>query len=351
MKSRLLPYLVCPDCQNALKLQAERTDGAEILEGKLVCVACDTTFPISRGVPRMLSTELDSSERATAEAFGYEWTHYSKLTDADRGEFLDWVKPLNPASFAGRVVLDAGCGKGRHIFLASQFQACEVIGIDLSDAVDAAYANTRHLPNVHVIQADILNLPFAAPFDLVYSIGVLHHLPDPKQGFVSLTKHVRPGGQISIWVYGKEGNGWIEKFVNPLRLHVTSRAPKLVTRAFSFAFAFPLYLALKLVYGPVQRHRTLTWLKSRLPYGEYLCAISDYTFAENFWNVFDHLVAPTAFYHRREEVEDWFVASGIAQSEISQRNGNSWRATGTVPETNVLVGAAPERAENLYEPL
>ncbi|HTU32613.1 MAG TPA: methyltransferase domain-containing protein [Candidatus Acidoferrum sp.] len=351
MKSSLLPYLVCRDCQTAMKLQAERTDGTEILEGKLVCAACDRIFPISRGVPRMLSTQLNSAQRATAEAFGYEWIHYSELTDADQGEFLDWIKPLTPSSFAGRVVLDAGCGKGRHIFLASQFQAREVIGIDLSDAVDAAYANTRHLPNVHVVQADILKLPFAAPFDLVYSIGVLHHLPDPKQGFLSLTKHIRPGGQISIWVYGKEGNGWIERFVNPFRLHVTSRAPKLVTRGFSFGLALPLYVALKLFYGPVQRSQRLRWLKSHAPYGEYLCAISDYTFAENFWNVFDHLVAPTAFYHRREEVEDWFAASGVARTEISQRNRNSWRAIGTVPEGNVLVGAAPDQAEDLCEPL
>lgn len=53
-----------------------------------------------------------------------------------------------------------------------------------------------------------------------------------------------------------------------------------------------------------------------------------YSFAENFWNVFDHLVAPTAFYHRREEIEDWFATAKLAQVEITARNSNSWRGTG-----------------------
>jgi SAM-dependent methyltransferase len=321
---------VCPACRAHFAVHVESADDVGVVEGKLVCSGCRVSFPITGGIPCFLPPELSPAKKATADAFGYEWTHYSKLTDADRAEFLDWIKPLSPDSFAGRVVLDAGCGKGRHIVLAAKFEAREVVGIDLSDAVKAAYQNTRHLPNVHVVQADIFQLPFADPFDLVYSIGVLHHLPDPKKGFLTLTKHVKPGGRISIWVYGKEGNLWIERFVDPLRIHITSRLPKLAARCLSLLMALPLYAALKLVYGPVQRRPGLVWLKARLPYVEYLCAISGYSFGENFWNVFDHLVAPTAFYHSREEVQDWFAEARINQIEITQRNNNSWRGTGLI---------------------
>jgi len=44
------------------------------------------------------------------------------------------------------------------------------------------------------------------------------------------------------------------------------------------------------------------WLKNLLPSPDYICSISDYSFAENFWNVFDELVVPRAFYHSQDEV-------------------------------------------------
>lgn len=328
MKRRLLLYLACQKCRGPFEAAANREEGEEILEGWLTCSGCQDRFPVTRGIPRFLPRELSPAKQATAAAFGYEWTHYAELTEADRAEFLDWIKPLDPAVFAGCVVLDAGCGKGRHLFQSAQFAARDVIGIDLSDAVEAAYQNTRHLPNAHVIQADIYNLPFLTPFDLAYSIGVLHHLPDPKAGFLSVARHVKPSGRISIWVYGKEGNRWIEQFVDPVRIHVTSRLPKFVTRAISFLLALPLYFALKLVYGPAGHLPRLARWKRALPYADYLCAISGYSFAENFWNVFDHLVAPTAFYIGREEVQDWFATAQLEQVEITPRNNNSWRGTG-----------------------
>jgi SAM-dependent methyltransferase len=302
-------------------------EGTEVMEGSLTCQSCGATFPIVRGIPRMVCKRLPADQQATAAAFGYEWTHYSQLTEADRQEFLAWIAPLTPADFRDQVVLDAGCGKGRHIALAAQFGARTVVGVDLSDAVEAAFPNTRNLPNVHVVQADILDLPFRAPFSLAYSIGVIHHLPVPKQGFLELASHVSPGGRIAAWVYGKEGNRWIELFVDPVRKNITSRLPKAVTRCLCLPPAVVLFAGLKLLYGPAKSRPEL---KRMLPYSDYLCSIAGYSFAENFWNVFDQLVAPTAFYHSRDEVVDWFSAAGVEQPQIARHNGNSWRGTGII---------------------
>ena len=283
-------------------------------------------FPIRRGIPRFVQT-LDAVKKATADAFSYEWTHYGRLTKADKKGSLTWVLPLQPADFRNQVVLDAGCGKGRHIARAAEFGARMVVGVDFSDAVEAAFRNTRELPNVHVVQADILHLPFRKPFSLVYSIGVIHHLPDPKTGFLALTTHVHSGGRISTWVYGKEGNSWIEKLVDPVRRKITSRLPRFMTRCLSVPLAIILHSSVKLLYGPALER---PWLKRLLPYSEYLSSLFDNTFAENFWNVFDHLVAPTAFYHSREEVIDWYRTAAIRETQIEQHNGNSWRGTGLV---------------------
>jgi len=338
LKSSLLPLLTCAACGGHFLAQPNHVEGAEILDGTLTCSSCQAAFPITRGIPRFLPQDLTDEQKATADAFGYEWTNYSTLTDADKREFLGWIAPLAPTDFQAKTVLDCGCGKGRHIFLANQFGASTVVGIDLSSAVEAAYANTRHLPNVHVIQADIHRLPFAAPFDLAYSIGVLHHLPIPKQGFLAMASHVRAGGRVVAWVYGKEGNQWIENLVDPVRKNITSRLPRVVTRCLAFPPALVLYLALKLLYRPA---KTRPWLKNLLPYADYICSISDYSFAENFWNVFDQLVAPTAFYHSQDEVVDWFQTAKLQHVQISQHNSNSWRGTGISPAAHAAEPIKP----------
>ena len=85
--------------------------------------------------------------------------------------------------------------------------------MDLSDAVETAFAATRALENVHIVQADIYHLPFPRIFDYAFSVGVLHHLPDPLRGFKSLASKVKQGGHLSAWVYGAENNEWITRWV------------------------------------------------------------------------------------------------------------------------------------------
>ena len=239
---------------------------------------------------------------------------------------MDWIKPVDKGFFLDKVVLDAGCGKGRHVWLSAKFGAKDVIGVDLSKAVDVAFENTRNFPNAHIVQADIYHMPFRAPFDYAYSIGVLHHLPDPKKGFFSVVQHLKDGGRMSAWVYGREGNWWIETIVNPIRILFTSRIPKSLTKLFSFLIAVPMQLVLKLFYSPINRHAPE--FKRFLFYNDYLFSISDFSFTENYSIVFDHLVAPTAFYIEGPEFQKWFDEGKLSNIEISQRNSNSWRGTG-----------------------
>jgi hypothetical protein len=47
--------------------------------------------------------------------------------------------------------------------------------------------------------------------------------------------------------------------------------------------------------------------------------------------VFDHLVAPVAFYIPREEFEGWFTRAGLADVQLAHHNRNSWRGFGRMP--------------------
>ena len=322
MKERLLNYLACPHCMGELSLEARERHGHEILEGTLACTGCARPYPIRRGVPRF-AEEVSALEKDTAAAFGYEWTKYSELADRYRQQFLDWLHPVDEAFFRGKAVLEGGCGKGRHSALAAEFGARDVVSLDLGEAVEAAFANTRHLSNVHIVQADLNQPPVRAVFDYAFSVGVLHHLPNPERGFRALLSRVHPGGHISAWVYGREGNGWIVHTVTPIREHVTSRLPHGVLDALSGLLTVPLFAATRLVYGP---------LKGRgLPYGAYLSYIAPFPFREQRSIVFDHLVTPIAYYIRREEFPGWFERAGLQDVYIEQHNGNSWRGFARVP--------------------
>lgn len=320
---------MCPACDGSLSLSVSRAEDAEIIEGELRCSACALSFPITRGIPRFAElTAVERDKQATAENFGWQWRHFTEKDERYAEQLLGWIAPVTPEFFRDKVVLEAGCGKGRHTQLAAQWGAREVIGIDLSEAVETAYSATRSLSNAHVIQADIFRLPLARKFDYAFSVGVLHHLPDPRKGFFSLASKVKPGGHVSAWIYGAENNEWIVRLVNPVREKITSRIDQRALLHLSKIPAAGIFLATKLIYGPLNRRGST--LGQYLFYNDYLSAISPFGWREQHLIVFDHLVAPTAFYIPREEFETWWRELGATDVTISWHNRNSWRGFGTI---------------------
>lgn len=329
MKEKLLSYLACPSCSGSFDLYVVRTEGEEIMEGALCCLGCGVPFAIAGGIPRFADlAEVESDKRATAEGFGWQWQHFTQEDARYAEQFLGWITPVTPEFFKGKVVLEGGCGKGRHTQLAVGWGAEDVIGIDLSGAVETAFAATRSLPNAHIVQADIYNLPLARKFDYAFSVGVLHHLPDPRGGFLSLASKVKPGGHLSAWIYGAENNQWITRFVNPVRERITSRMDQRVLLQLSKLPAAGLFLATKLVYGPLNRNGSS--LAQHLFYNDYLSAIAPFGWREQHTIVFDHLVAPTAFYISRDEFAEWWRALGASDVAISWHNKNSWCGVGRI---------------------
>jgi SAM-dependent methyltransferase len=286
---------------------------------------------VLRGIPRMAPSAMPEEQRETADAFGYEWQHFDAVHDTYEQQFLEWVDPLRPADFKDRLVLDAGCGMGRHTRITAGFGTHATIGIDLSEAVEAAYRNTSHLPNTHIVQADINRLPFKAPFDLIYSVGVLHHTPDPAQSFSSLVGHLREGGRIAAWVYGAEGNFLVARVLTPFREVVTARLPRPALHAVSWVPAAIAYPILKTVFKGLKTRPGLLKRVERVPYVEYFCYLSDFGLDQLHSIVFDHLAPTLAFYLTRRDMETWVARNGLTQPSIAWHKRYSWRLLGTKP--------------------
>ena len=340
MNPRLLEYLVCPECQIGLRCKPVVEEANEIVEGVLRCPQCEADYPILDSIPRFVTGEhgLHGRNVETADAFGWQWRKFNQVRDQAifKDQFLDWIAPLDAAFLAGKVVLDAGCGMGRFSLVSSEFRAKTVLAVDASDAVESAQENARGYPNVHVIQADIHRLPLRrgsdAQIDFAFSIGVLHHLDDPQAGFSALVRHVEPQGTVFAWVYGRENNGWVVHVVNPLRTILTSRLPRRALYLLAGLVAGGLYPILNLVYRPANEPGKRSWLRKVLPYYDYLAWLGQFPVAYTHNVVFDHLVAPVAFYLRKEEFESWFREAGLEIVNLSWRNRNSWRGHGRFAE-------------------
>jgi SAM-dependent methyltransferase len=328
MRREALNYLSCPNCKGELVLSGDAPPAAEdghFMSGNLACRDCTSQFRIQNGVPVLLPANLATVKLETAARFAEEWTRWSDLRDYYEREFFDWVAPLTPADFADQLVFEGGCGKGRHTSIVAAHGAKAIVSLDLGESAFVAFAHTRQFPNAHVIIGDLLNPPVRPVFDLAFSVGVLHHLPDPAAGFASLASRVRDGGRVAFWVYGYEGNEWITRYVDPVRKALTSRLPASYLRIACVFPALFLFVVIKLFYRPGPDGKG----PANLPYGDYFAAQYHYPFDEIHANVFDQLVTPVAYYLREDEVRPW-LASGFRDAEIRSHRGYSWTGLATV---------------------
>ncbi len=107
-------------------------------------------------------------------------------------------------------ILVAGCGTGQHVFnTANQFHTCKVKAFDLSRrslAFALRKAKELNYPQIEFFQADILEIEkLGKKFDLIESVGVLHHMEDAFKGWKALTELLRPGGWMLIGLYSIVG--------------------------------------------------------------------------------------------------------------------------------------------------
>jgi len=105
-------------------------------------------------------------------------------------------------------ILVAGCGTGRHpIYTAKHYIGAQVLAIDLSRN-SLAYAKRKceelGIDNVEFAHGDILELnKLSDRFDLIESVGVLHHMENPLMGLRVLTKLLKPNGIMRIGLYSR----------------------------------------------------------------------------------------------------------------------------------------------------
>ena len=300
MKPRLLDLLVCPACKGDLSLEAGPAADGDIQTGTLACAPCRAAYPIVRGIPRFVAQD------AYAESFGDEWHRFRTVQiDSANGttESADGFAlktGLGPGDLRGRLVLDAGVGAGRYAEVMVRWGA-EVVGVDLTRAVDAAAQNLRGSSTAHLVQADIFALPFRdETFDVAYSIGVLHHTPDTAAAFRRVAVTVKKGGYLAVYLYFAGG---LARYVSDALRIVTTRLPRPVVY-YASTVAVPLYFLHRLpLIGrvsqtllPTNVHPSWRW---------------------RWLDTFDWYTPTYQWKHRYPEVIRWFREAGFSDLHVA----------------------------------
>jgi SAM-dependent methyltransferase/uncharacterized protein YbaR (Trm112 family) len=334
-----LKTLRCPRCHGQLELcdHTGETNG----DRSYWCGACNERFPTIRGVPRLLLSPLREAlltdrvkasrsdpQFRTALSFGYEWTHFPEMYKEWEKTFFAYMQPHSADFFRGKKVLDAGCGNGRFAFYAARFGA-EVWAVDLGPAVEIASENTRGAGEVQVIQADLHQPPFAPEtFDFIYSIGVLHHLPDPEMAFRKLLSYLKPGGEIQIYLYWQPEGQPIKRgllsIISGLR-QITTRLPLPLTYALAFPAAVAAYGLFVWPYRLLRKVPTLANWAEKIPMKQY----SQFPFRVCINDQLDRFSAPIENRYTRRQVEDWLTYAGLENTGVYTNYG--WVGTGRKP--------------------
>ena len=315
--------------------------GTEITEGVLRCAGCRREYPIIEGIPRFTpdvqsdypeffrkhagqfrqSTQSDLKNfeelhTRTKRSFGYQWLRYRVSDHEENRQHFYRRTGTQPSTLPGQLFFEAGCGMGRYLKVIGEQPGAEVVGLDLSLAVNRARAENRSNPRVHVIQGNILELPLRPEcFDHVYSIGVLHHTPSTEEAFKSIVKLVKPGGRVSIWVYhlwGPPGQRGFKALHARLRGRVSDTLRLLTTRLPHPVLHYLCYVAAPLGWIQMRIRKLPAPLRLLLlpltllpvsPHPEWRVRLCD---------TFDWYSPRFQWKHSVEEAAGWFEDAGLA---------------------------------------
>lgn len=360
MNPKILDILCCPMCGNDLALESFEDVEGEVESGVLVCRRCGI-YPIRKSIPRFhatcweesasfverfreqlsshtLATSVSSAEeflkrsKETKESFGFEWTRYH-FDPQDQGWFKGHFLActgIPEAWFAGKFVLDVGCGMGRYPRLVSDLGA-EVVALELSHAVQRVKDTSNRSPRVHPIQGDLMRPPFKHDaFDLVYSIGVLHHTPNTRRAWSSIVDLPKTGGILAVQVYPRLRLEWL----NALLRSIATRIPR----------GALYYLCLALV--PIPGIPIVRTLLKPIPYSRAR------GWKERWNDNFDWYSPRYQHHHTAQEVVGWFEASAYDDVKVlpkyplsvsGVRNGQRARsANGSGKSEQSSLGSSPE---------
>lgn len=304
---KYLGMLCCPKSGSDLQLAVdEYNENGTVKTGMLI--GPEGRYPIIASIPRFVDKEYYSA------SFGFEWTKWSRVQFESENaggtmaghtkRMFESITGLIDDSLEGKRVIEFGCGPGRFLDIVRSKEGMAV-GIDLSMAVESARENFRNDADVLIVQGDILNPPFRKGiFDIGYTIGVLHHTPDPRRGLERLCEVVKKDGRVACAVYPKGS------FYDYPSVHLYRKVFNATKGIFGNRLALGYaYFSAYFLYHGFNTLRKIPFLGKGIVHILEKYLFVNLPIPDAKWRVLDIFDAVTPYYastHTSPEVKEWF---------------------------------------------
>jgi ubiquinone/menaquinone biosynthesis C-methylase UbiE len=194
----------------------------------------------------------------------------------------------------GDLVLDAGCGEGRHTFECYRHD-CRILGMDLShhSLLKAKYVlgemkkRKEAKGRVLLLRGDALRFPFPdGTFDKIICAEVIEHVDDDRKGVAALARILTEGGKIAITVPTRMTEhvyDWLSKeYFRTPGGHVRKVIPRILAEymeenhlrvyavGFAHSFHFP-YWMLRCIFGLHKENARIPALYKKVLYYSLFC--------------------------------------------------------------------------------
>ena len=260
---------------------------------------------------------FNNNDKDSIDDFGKQFKYHNKIDDywGSLEMLRDIVNPFDLNLVKNKIVCEIGVGSGRILKNLIKLSPKKIYAIEPSEAIEVAKKNNED-SEVEILFKKVSGqmISFKDEFDYVFSLGVIHHIPEAEIVCKNIYTSLKPKGKFIIWLYGKEGNELYLFIFNNLR-KITKFLPDKLLNLFSIFLN--LFLSVYIFFCEFLN----------LPMKNYMInVLKKCSFEKRKYIIFDQLNPSYSKYYTKQDVETLLTKSGFKKFEIFNRHQYSWTA-------------------------